>query len=595
MKDEARSFVSGISGISGISRALGLNNLRDVWPVWLALGVITSVPYVVANLRTPQGTVFTGVLSAYDDTFTYFAWIRQSADGHLLLSDLFTSEPQSREFFLPLWNIIGFTTRLTGVSVVLMFHIARLLAGLLLLMAARAVAQSMMKSRVRVRYTLWLYAMSGGLGWLVYALKNRHDLLGAVSIAGSVDLNIPEAIAFRSVFAQVHFAVGIALLCYAIKIFFSALVENKTSRAFGAGLLGSLLALVHPYMIVVVVSTTFVTVLTRGLVVDKSKDGPRNYMFHARTLAAFGAALIPGVGYLLYLNRTNEVLREWLRVTDTLSPAPQEYLLGFGFVAALAAVGFRLLWSNRSVYGRLLLIWALVQAALLYAPISFQRRLVEGLQLPLAIAASSAVFWIARKLFSGRVAPYRKIYLTAVIAICSITNLGFIVGQLAPNGAPGSADSRRYVPVDLVAAFEWLRQTDSDAVLFSHYLTGNLAPSMTGLRVFLGHYGQTINAEEKGAQVTAFYTGAIDDAFARQLFAKNGVRYVIYGPFERASYDVFVPPRWLRLARRFGDVDVFEVNQEAMANQIDQCKSVESASSVMVYCQFCYRPRMTLI
>jgi hypothetical protein len=570
MKDEARSLISGISGISGISRALGLNNLRDVWLVWLALGVITTVPYAVANLRTPQGTVFTGVLSAYDDTFTYFAWIRQSADGHLLLRDLFTSEPQSREFFLPLWNVIGFTARLTGASVALMFHIARLLAGLLLLMAARAVAQSTMKSRARVRYTLWLYAMSGGLGWLVYALKNRHDLLGAVSITGSADLNMPEAIAFRSVFAQVHFAVGIALLCYAIKIFFSALVENKTSRAFGAGLLGSLLALVHPYMVVVVVSTTFVTVLTRGLIVDKSKDkskdGPRNYLFLARTLAAFGAALIPGVGYLLYLNRTNEVLREWLRVTDTLSPAPQEYLLGFGFGAALAAVGFRLLWSNRSVYGRLLLIWALVQAALLYAPISFQRRLVEGLQLPLAIAASSAVFWIARKLFSGRVAPYRKTYLTAVIAICSITNLGFIVGQLVPSGAAGSADSRRYVPVDLVAAFEWLRQTDSDAVLFSHYLTGNLAPAMTGLRVFLGHYGQTINAEEKGAQVPAFYTGAMDDAFARQLFAKNGVRYVIYGPFERASYGGFAPPSWLGPARRFGCVDVFEVNQEAMSN-----------------------------
>jgi|GEM_PF-643379 len=578
MKDEARSF---ISGISNIPRAFGLNNLRDVWLVWLALGVITTVPYVVANLRTPQGHVFTGVLSAYDDTFTYFAWIKQSADGHLLLRDLFTSEPQPRAFFLPLWNIIGFTGRLTGASAPLTFHIARLLAGLLLLMAVRTVAQSVMKSRARVRYTLWLYAMSGGLGWLVYALKNRNDLLGALSIAGSVDLNMPEAIAFRSVFAQVHFAIGIALLCYAIKIFFGALVEKKPSRAFGAGLLGSLLALVHPYMVVVVVSVTFVTVLTRLGIVDKSKDGPRNYTLVARTFAAFGAALIPGVGYLFYLNRTNEVLREWLRVTDTLSPAPQEYLLGFGIVAALAVVGFRLLWSSRTAYGRLLLIWALVQAALLYAPISFQRRLVEGLQLPLAIAASVAVFWIARRLFGGRAASYRKILLAGVITICSITNVGFIVGQLVANGNASSTDSRRYVPVDLVAAFEWLRtQADPDAVLFSHYLTGNLAPAMTGLRVFLGHYGQTINAEEKGGQVTAFYTGAIDDAFARQLFAKNGVRYVIYGPFERTSYDAFVPPRWLRLARQFGDVDVFEVNQEEMSDLTMTRTVVESGVSV---------------
>lgn len=546
MKDEARSRISVISNV-----------LRDVWLVWLALVVITSVPYVVANHRTPPGHIFTGVVTAYDDTFTYFAWIKQSADGHLLLRDLFTTEPQPGEFFLPLWSVIGFASRLTGAPVVLMFHIARLVAGLVILIAARAVAQTVMKSRTRVRYTLWLYAMSGGLGWLVYALRNSGDLFGASSIAGSVDLNMPEAIAFRSVFAQVHFAIGIALLCYSIKLFLTALVENKPSRAFWAGLLGSVLALVHPYMIVVVVAVIFVAAVTRQAIGNRKRGG---LVLIARILAAFGVALLPGVGYLLYLNRTNEVLREWLRVTDTLSPAPREYLFGFGVVAVLAAVGFRLLWSCRPVYGRLLLIWALVQAALLYAPTSFQRRLVEGLQLPLAIAASVAVFWIAERLLNRRAAPYRKVYLAGVIVLCSITNIGFIVGQVAARGKASAFDSRRYVSVDLVAAFEWLRHADRDAVLFSHYLTGNIAPATTGSRVFLGHYGQTINADEKGAQVTAFYTRAMDDSLARQLFAKNGVRYVIYGPFERASYPDFVPPRWLKPARRFGDVEVFEVN-----------------------------------
>jgi hypothetical protein len=204
---------------------------------------------------------------------------------------------------------------------------------------------------------------------------------------------------------------------------------------------------------------------------------------------------------------------------------------------------------------------------LLYAPINFQRRFVEGLQLPLAIAASIAVFWIAKTFLKRGVATHRNVYLAGVIVLCSITNVGFIVGQVAARGNASAVDSRRYVSVDLVAAFDWLRQVDPEAVLFSHYLTGNIAPSMTGSRVFLGHYGQTINSDEKGAQVTAFYTGAMDDAFARSLFAKNGVRFVVYGPFERASYDAFVPPRWLKLARRFGEVDVFEVKDYAMPNK----------------------------
>lgn len=160
MKDEEESFISRLS-------VFGLRALRDVGPVWLALALLTTIPYAAAALRTPNGYAFTGVLTAYDDTFTYFAWIRQGADGCLLMCDLFTSEPQSCEFFLPLWTILGAIARLTRMPVALTFHAARLLAGLVLLLVASELAGSVMKSRTRVRYSLWLYAMSGGFGWLV--------------------------------------------------------------------------------------------------------------------------------------------------------------------------------------------------------------------------------------------------------------------------------------------------------------------------------------------------------------------------------------------------------------------------------------------
>lgn len=554
MKDEEESFISRLSRST-------LGALRDVWPVFLALAVLTTLPYAAAVLRAPRGYVFTGVLTAYDDTFTYFAWMRQSADGHLLMCDLFTSEPQSCEFFLPLWSLLGVIAGVTHLSIPLTFHVARLLAGLLLLIAARPVAISVMKSRTRGRYSLWLYAMSGGLGWLVYFLKNRIDWFNASPGSGSVDLNMPEAIAFRSVFAQVHFAVAAALIFASIKLLFSALVERKRSRALVAGVLVSLLAVVHPYLVVVVCAVAGVAIVTWPWLKDGQSARRSDYRSVAGITAAFGATTFPGLAYLVYLNKSNEVLREWLRITDTLSPPPWEYALGFGIAGVVSVVGFRLMWGDP--YGRLLLIWAVVQAALLYAPFSFQRRLVEGLQLPLSIAASIALFWIARRVFRGATAArYRGLFLTGVIAFASLTNFGFVIGQIVARSS-SSTDSRRYVPADLVAAFDWLRtNSDHDAVLFSSYLTGNLAPSMTGLRVFLGHYGQTLRSDEKGAQVTAFYAGALSDEAARRLFVEHRVRYMIYGPFERAMHDGFTPPPWLKLAYRRGAVEVFEVPGE---------------------------------
>ena len=557
MKDEEESFISRLS-------VFVFSALRDVWPVWLALAVLTTLPYLAAALRTPTGYVFSGVLTAYDDTFTYFAWMRQSADGHLFMCDAFTSEPQPCEFFLPLWNILGLVARVTRFPIPLTFHAARLLAGLLLLIVARDVAGSVMKSRTRVRYSLWLYAMSGGLGWLVFALKTRGHLFAATAASGSADLNLPEAFAFRSVFSQVHFAVGVALVCGAIKLFFGALVERNTNRPFIAGMLVSLLAIVHPYMVVVVCGVAAVALLASPWLNDRGKAARVDYYSIARAGVAFGAGTIPGIAYLIYLNRSNEVLREWLRVTDTFSPPAWEYALGFGIVGALAAIGFRLMWSRRAPFGRLLLIWALVQAALLYAPVSFQRRFVEGLQLPLSIAASVALVWIARRLLTNRVtARNRRLFLAGAIAFASVTNIGFVVGQLVARGAgSGSTDPRRYVRADLVAAFAWLRvNSQPDAVLFSSYFTGNLAPSMTGLGVFLGHYAQTLRSDEKGEQVTAFYANTMTSDAARELFAEHRVRYVIYGQFEREISSAFAPPDWLKLAYRNSDVEIFEVNE----------------------------------
>lgn len=530
---------------------------RDAFPVWLALVAVTSLPYVVAAARTPSGHVFSGVLTAYDDTFSYLAWIRQASAKGWLMCDLYTSEPQSPEFFLPLWLGLGKISSITGAPPVWVFHAARLLACFLLLLAARSVIISLMKSRRRVRFSLWLYAMSGGIGWLVFLLRNNGRLFEGDVTSGSVDLSVPEAIAFRSAFAQVHFTLGAALVALAIGLVFRSLQSGRFIRAIAGGLLTTLLAVIHPYLVVVVAAVVAASVMFWPLLSTQQRK-----LRIVSSLCAglgFGLAALPGVGYLFYLNRANEVLQEWLRVTDTFSPAPMEYAAGFGIVLLLAVAGFRLLWVIRGPKGRLLLVWSVVQAALLYAPVSYQRRFVEGLQLPLCIAASVAIFWLVRSLRLSK--PTRAVLLAILVTVASLTNAGFIVGQLVARGdASGASDPRRYLSDDLVSATTWLAaNADPDSVVLSSYITGNIVPPMTGLQVFLGHYGQTLHSDEKGAQVTAFYRGELSDEAMRLLLAENRVRYVIYGPLERAISDEPSAPVLLSLAYQSGGVRVFKV------------------------------------
>lgn len=536
--------------------------LRDAFPVWLALAAVTTLPYVVAAFRAPDGHVFSGILTAYDDTFSYLSWIKQGADGQWLFCDLYTSEPQACEFFLPLWGLLGVISRIAQAPPVWVFHGGRLVASFLLLMAARSVAVRVMKSRRRLRFTLWMYAMSGGLGWLVFLLNNSGSLVNASVTSGSVDLNLPEAIAFRSAFAQVHFTVGAALVALAINLVFSSLLNGKLRQSVASGLMVSVLSVVHPYLVVVVLAVAGVSMAFLPLMNSQEQRMKGAYIRALRVGFVFSVGAAPGLAYLFYLNQSNELLREWLRVTDTFSPQPVEYALGFGLVALLAVVGFRLMWKGRELGGRLLLIWAITQTALLYTPVSYQRRFVEGLQLPLCVAASVAVFWLVGRLRIARRA--RSFALIALVAIVSLTNVGFIVGQVVARGdASGGTDPRRYLPSDLADALSWLAvDAQPSAVVFSSYLTGNIGPSINGLRVYLGHYGQTLQSDQKGESVSALYRGEMSDDKACSMFERHGVRYVVYGPFEQKTSERFDPPRCVKLIRSFGEVDVFMVALE---------------------------------
>jgi hypothetical protein len=88
---------------------------------------------------------------------------------------------------------------------------------------------------------------------------------------------------------------------------------------------------------------------------------------------------------------------------------------------------------------------------------------------------------------------------------------------------------------------------------------------MTGLRVFLGHYAQTLASDEKGTQVSAFYTNSMSDEEVRQLFKRYRVRFIVYGPYEREVSSAFEPPRWLSVAFQNDVVAIFEVPEELLS------------------------------
>jgi hypothetical protein len=90
-------------------------------------------------------------------------------------------------------------------------------------------------------------------------------------------------------------------------------------------------------------------------------------------------------------------------------------------------------------------------------------------------------------------------------------------------------------PQDEVRVFEYLQsQEEVNKVVLTAYETGNALPAWAPVRVVIGHGPESVKLAELEPQVRAFYTADTLDIQRMDLIRQFDVRYVLWGPAERA-------------------------------------------------------------
>src|SRR5207248_7526580 len=103
--------------------------------VGLALAVITAVPYAYAYATQPPGHVFVGFFYLWDDATTYIAKMREGWEGAWAWQNRYTTESSGTAYLFLFWIGLGHLSALTGLPLIIVFHLARV-AGAFALMAA---------------------------------------------------------------------------------------------------------------------------------------------------------------------------------------------------------------------------------------------------------------------------------------------------------------------------------------------------------------------------------------------------------------------------------------------------------------------------
>jgi len=481
----------------------------------LAVLLFASLPTLYAWHLADADHLFTGFVYNSEDGNSYIAKMRLGAEGEWLFHLPYTPEEHRGALVYTFYLLLGKIGGGLGLSLVLTYHLARLLLGLFLLLTVYAFAARFTPD-LAIRRLAWaLVAVGSGLGWLLMLL-GLTPLLGAMPL----DFWVPEAFVFLVLYNLPHLALAEGLLLWALLWTLDGFEQGSALPLLQAGLAAAGMTLVVPFYAGVLAAALGATWLALSL--------SRRRILWRQTgqVALVGAWVAPLVAYNAWLFTTNPAFREWTAQNTILSPHPLHYLLGYLPLLIPAIPGGVQALRRREREWLLPLAWVLIVPLLLYVPFTLQRRMIAGAQVPLALlAAAGLVGW-----FRQRTRAWRT-WLLAWAAVAALSNVLLVSLSLVETGRRAMPAFR---PAGEIAAIDRLaRYAAPDDVVLSAYESGNLIPARARLRVFLGHGSETLHHQEKQEAVRRFFDPTTDDRWRQGLLAQYHIAWVLHGPAER--------------------------------------------------------------
>jgi len=500
--------------------------------VALAVVGLSLAPYIIGWMAQTETQVFGGFLLDLDDSNSYLAVMQQGMRGGWRFISLYSPEPQRGVWMYTFYVLLGHVVRLTGLSPLVIYHGARLICGLLLLVVACRFACFFLHRRAACWTAFLLVALSSGVGWFSEVFWPTAP--GSIS---PLDFWLLDGYTFLGILTFPHFTLAWAALLVAFWAALAYVAHPRPGYLVVGGIAAFVTTAVHPTVVLVIGGV--LAVYGVGLWVVERRF-PMRWAVGGLPVASVSVL----VGLYFYLAfRADPVLSSWSRAVMP-SPPPLYFLAGYGLLGPLALVGTIELGRRRDLRGVFLACWVAVAFVLAYTPFGLQRRLIEGVHIPIsllaavglhrcvlpALAHSRPLRTVARLGYPRR----RAVWLarTLLIVLTWLSNLYWV-------GAVGLAASMRspalFHSADQMAAFDWLRDNLAwDDTLLASYEAGNLIPAWAGHRVFVGHWAESANWPERETQVAAFFDAATADTWRTAFLRQYGITYVFYGSAERA-------------------------------------------------------------
>jgi hypothetical protein len=525
--------------------------------LWAIVALLwANLPYLVGYASSTSESQFGGFFLYEQDGYSYLAKMRQSAQGAWEFHLPYTSEDEYQDggIALMFYILLGKFAPL-GLAYPLLYHGARLLSSLLLLIVLASFIARFISDRRWQIWTWWLLLFSGGWGLLISYFINPQYV--------AYELIAPDAYLFSILYGPPHVILGLALFLiwigYMLDTLNAAPDTQPTNgwswrhepwrRIVIANLLGLLTALSREAY-----GPAFAGIFGAyliALIIQRRRIPWREGVLVA--LSCIGAGLYGA--YMLVAYRVIPAFAAWYQQNPFTSPAAFDFLIGFAPLLMLAAAGLYVYFARPkpdspifpSRYLSFLLAWLIAGPIMAYLPIAVSRRLIVGWQIPLCIFGAYALL----RLIDSKL-PLRRTLAVGILAASALSTLLVITGGslfVAARKPP------LYQTADQLAALDWLGRssTDRDVVLADWHF-GNVVPIYANARVFVGHPIETIGFKEKTALVGRFFDPITTEVDRQALIDLWHITWIVVEPGQS------MPPN-RTTAFRHGDYAIYHVVQ----------------------------------
>lgn len=499
-------------------------NTKFVLLIMLVVLVYASAPYIAGMIASGKD-VFTGIHAvAPGDINVYYAMINQAEHGAVVFRNVFSTETTAPVFFNPFWLIVGVFGSLFSLSPEWTFHVVRLVSGMLLILLLWRFCGMFFSSGTR-RVTLITMLFAHGLG--VYALILAPGVFSD-PYRRPMDLWVSESSVLYSILHSAHFVVGTLLMIAGILLLITALERRTFRHAVYSGSCFLGLFSFHPFHIPTI--WLFALVIFVGELVLRRMNRRRFLLLIIPMLIS-----LPAVLWYAYTTITDPVASARAAQNINLIPGVWAVLLSYGFLLPLAVVGGAV-WLQRSVRYRLIVWWAVAHFAVLFSPIFFNRRLSQGLDVPLALlaVAGGAVLLQWWKQHYPKRMPRWSFFPWGALVICAfgLSPLFFVAQDMSL-----IATRQRYAEIFYRPAQErvtyktFIQMSDPLDSFFSGSLTGNFFAAQTLRHAYIAHSVETIAYADKLKNVREFFH-SWDPEQRAAFLDENDLRWIIVRPEE---------------------------------------------------------------